>query len=286
MRKKFVEVTSRIFQVNEKAILILGDIGVFSFNKLSSENPFRVINSGIMEQTMLGFAAGLSKFGYIPIVHSINPFLVERALEQIKIDFGYQGLPGNIVSVGASYDYAGLGPTHHGPADISNLFNIPNICLFLPGSAEEFDQLFYDNYNNGKLNYFRISESTNRKSFNHEEFVVRNTKSKKFVLGVGPMMDNALEAMIDGAYNIIYLNQIKRLSQQLINELMSAKEIITVEPYYPGTLLSILNSHGINCRIKTIGVRREFHNFYGTYADHISFDGLDPKSIRNIAEYD
>ena len=42
-----------------------------------------------MEQTMIGFGAGLAKGGYIPIIHSITPFLVLRALEQIKIDFVY-----------------------------------------------------------------------------------------------------------------------------------------------------------------------------------------------------
>ena len=36
---------------------------------------------------MIGFAAGLSKAGFIPIIHTIAPFLVLRALDQIKIDF-------------------------------------------------------------------------------------------------------------------------------------------------------------------------------------------------------
>lgn len=83
-----------------------------------------------------------------------------------------------------------------------------------------------------------------------------------------------------------HIPSVKILSKQLINERMSAKEIITVGPYYPGTSLIILDSHGIIRRIKTIGVRREFHNFHGSYEDHVTFDGLDPKSIRNIAEYD
>ena len=45
--------------------------------------PERVINFGIMEQSMIGFASGLSKGGYYPIT-SITPFLVDRAYEQIK----------------------------------------------------------------------------------------------------------------------------------------------------------------------------------------------------------
>ena len=40
-----------------------------------------------MEQSMIGFASGLSKAGYKPVIHTIAPFLVLRALDQIKIDF-------------------------------------------------------------------------------------------------------------------------------------------------------------------------------------------------------
>ena len=75
-----------------------------------------------MEQSMIGFAAGLSKAGFIPIIHTIAPFLVLRALDQIKIDFVYNKLKCNIVSVGASNDYTKLGTTHHCFEDI-------NICL-------------------------------------------------------------------------------------------------------------------------------------------------------------
>ena len=40
--------------------------------------PERTINMGIMEQTMIGVCAGLAMEGFIPVAHSITPFLVER----------------------------------------------------------------------------------------------------------------------------------------------------------------------------------------------------------------
>ena len=59
---------------------------------------------------MIGFAAGLSKAGYVPIVHTIAPFLVLRALDQIKIDFVYNmacnmGGMGFIEETGAAQHY-------------------------------------------------------------------------------------------------------------------------------------------------------------------------------------
>ena len=99
MRKQFARTTHEILNINEQAIVLLGDIGVFGFMEAMRDHPDRVLNIGILEQSTISLAAGLSIEGMIPIVHTIAPFMVERALEQIKIDFGYQRLRGNLLSL-------------------------------------------------------------------------------------------------------------------------------------------------------------------------------------------
>ena len=59
------------------------------------------------------------KSGLNPVVHTIAPFITERAYEQIKLDFGYQKQNINLISVGGSFDYSKLGCSHHCYTDVS-----------------------------------------------------------------------------------------------------------------------------------------------------------------------
>ena len=86
-----------------------------------------------------------------------------KGLEQIKVDFVYNKLSCNIVSVGGSNDYAKLGTTHHCFEDISILSNYDDINLYLPSNPQEFDYLFKKNYKNNSVNYFRMSGNVEKK---------------------------------------------------------------------------------------------------------------------------
>ena len=148
MRKQFVKTVSNIFLKDKRCVILLGDIGVYGFKNLFKIDKKRIYNIGILEQSMISLSAGLAKAGLKPIVHTIAPFIVSRAFEQLKIDIGYNKLGAKFVSIGSSYDYAALGCTHHCPEDINLMYNIPNMQIVVPGSSEEFDALFIKSYNN------------------------------------------------------------------------------------------------------------------------------------------
>jgi len=144
-------------------------------------------------------AAGIAMEGFIPIVHSITPFLVERPFEQIKDDFCYQQLGGNFISTGASYDYSTEGMTHHGPGDVQLLRSLPGMQIVVPGTPGEFDSLFRESYANGSPTYYRLAVKSNPVEYpvRFGELAVVKQGKQATVIAVGPMLASVLPAVED-----------------------------------------------------------------------------------------
>jgi transketolase len=283
MRKQLVKTVENLIETNNKTVLLLGDIGVFGFRKSFDKYPNRVYNIGILEQSTIGLAAGLSKTNLIPIVHTIAPFIVERALEQLKIDFGYQKLNGNFISIGASYDYAALGPTHHCPADVMLLKSIPNLQIIVTGNSNEFDKLFNSSYDNGFPTYYRLSEYEHTQNINIEFGKANLIKkgSKATIICVGNMLDSVINATKDLDVTIIYYTTLEPFDYQILSNNFNEK-IIIIEQFYEGSL-----NYDVNIALKdqkyylyNIGMKRKFLINYGKKEEHDVNLGLDTESLR------
>ncbi len=272
MRKQLAQTALSLLEKDEKFIVLLGDIGVFGFKKAFETFPSRVYNIGILEQSTVGVAAGLSMSGLIPMMHTIAPFLVERCVEQLKDDFCYQKLGGNFVSVGGSYDYAALGATHHCPGDIGILKNIPGMEIVIPGTATEFDSLFNQAYSNGNPTYFRLSEKENAGN-NDVKFGKANViqkGSKATVIAVGHMLDKVIDACKDEDVTILYYTTISPFDEETLKKNCVSGKILLCEPYYTGGLafdiISALKPTPIS--IDTVGVPHQILNHYGKMEEH------------------
>lgn len=283
MRKQLIKTVEKILEKDSYSVLLLGDIGVFGFRNSLQKYPDRVYNIGILEQSTIGLSAGLSKTNLIPIVHTIAPFIVERSLEQLKIDFGYQKLNGNFVSIGASYDYAALGPTHHCPADIQLIKTIPNFQIIVPGNSKEFDLLFNSTYNNSSPTYYRLSEYEHTQNIDVEfgkANLIKNG-SKATIICVGDMLDRVIQSTRDLDVTILYYTTLEPFDNQILLDNFN-ENIIIVEQFYEGSLNYDVSKslEGKNYCLYNIGMKREFLVNYGKKEEHDINLGLDLESLR------
>ncbi len=287
MRKQLVNTLSHILKKNKSTTLLLGDIGVFGFREEFKNHPERVYNIGILEQSTIGLAAGMAISNLIPFIHTIAPFLVERGLEQLKIDFGYQGLNGNFITIGSSYDYAGLGPTHHCPGDVQQLLTIPNMEIILPGTSSELDTLMKQTYDDGNPTYYRLSEyendSNQNVSFGKANIIKKGKKAT--IICVGNTLKNTLEATKNMDVTILYYTTLSPFDSNILLENFN-KNIILIEPYYEGGLNYVINKslEGKIFKITNIGVPHKFLTNYGTKEEHDKHIGLDKKGIEKKIE--
>src|SRR4029453_8747001 len=157
LRETYAATTVSLFREDERVAVVLAEISRDLLREAFRHDPTRAVNVGIAEQAMVGVAAGFALEGFHPIAHSIAPFMAERPYEQLKLDFGYQGLGGTFVGAGGSYDYASEGGTHHAGGDVAALLGIPRMQVLAPGHPAEVEQLLRATYANGQPTYVRTS---------------------------------------------------------------------------------------------------------------------------------
>jgi transketolase len=284
MRKQFVTTIQDTMSQDDNLCLLLGDIGVFGFQKCFEKFPERTYNIGILEQATIGLASGMSKANLIPVVHTIAPFIVERAFEQLKVDFGYQNINGNFISIGNSYDYAGLGCTHHCPSDVAVLSTIPNMQIISPGSSYEFDSLFKQTYDNGSPTYFRLSEYEH--SLNFEVIFGKANVIKEgtqaLVICYGNMLESIYEAVKDLDVTLLYYSTIVPFDNETLKKHFN-NNIIICEPFYEGSTNYFVTKtlEGFSYKLSNIGIPREFILYYGKKNQIDKLLGLDIDSIKN-----
>lgn len=156
-RREIVNKIVPYFRKDERYVLLVCDMGFGVVDQLKKEFPERVINCGIMEQGIVGIAAGMSLSGSIPIVYSIVNFLVFRALEQIRNDVVLQGLNVKFIATGVDNYFKFLGPSHCCGKDDIKLMKLINMKVYDPyASKKPFDKIVTSWISGDKAGYIRV----------------------------------------------------------------------------------------------------------------------------------
>jgi transketolase len=280
MRSKFADICLKVIE-DEKTVIMVGDISHYLLRETHEYAPDRFFNIGICEQSMVSIASGLAMKGMQPIIHTIAPFLVERAYEQIKVDIGYQNTEVTIVTVGGTYDYSSLGCTHHCYGDIALMRTIPNMEVYEPGNSYEFEKLFQDTWKNGKPKYFRLSNHIHTQNFEVEANrieIIRHSKNKKWIFVCGHLLDDVIQKE---DYGICYVSSFNKISNhnEILELIKDADTIYSVENHLKVGGMGDFIHESFGCNIKKIGLDTKFLSEYGTYEELKNDAGMSTKDI-------
>jgi transketolase len=288
LRDQFKDTVSALAETDEKIVVVLGDISMFQFRHFRDKHPKRFFNMGICENSLISITAGLSAQGLRPFVHTIAPFLIDRSVEQIKLDMCYNEFGGNIVSTGASFDYAWDGGTHHTYMDLAILRMLPTMGVCQPGSPSELDALIRQRYDGKQPTYFRLSDNPHRLDVDAlcgpPEFgkakVIKDGGHAVTVMTAGPILATAWEGVKDLPVNLVYFNTIKPIDKDVVKRFANTKIIVVHDAF--GLHEAINETPGLHTVCH--GLPDQFCGWYGTVHDIRKRIGLDPAGIRARVE--
>lgn len=158
-RGVFMETLEELVKQDPRIILVVGDVGFSYMQEFQKKYPNQYINTGVMEQTMMGLAAGLAKSGWKPYVYSMVPFVIMRNYEQLRNDVCYANANVKLIGAVGNVHYRFQGMSHNllGNENEEDLLkNLPNIERFYPKDSQEVRKIVLDVYKNTKPTYIRL----------------------------------------------------------------------------------------------------------------------------------
>ncbi|MEV6164967.1 transketolase [Streptomyces sp. NPDC052052] len=288
MRDRFISTTSQLLDDDPRLALVLAEISRDGFERAARTHPDRVINVGIREQLLVGAGAGMALTGLRPIIHTFASFLVERPFEQVKLDFGHQGVSGVLVSAGGSYDWPAGGFTHMSPGDVALLDTLDGWAVHVPGHPDEAEALLREAAAGDDRVYLRLSLQSNEQAREvgaGTGFTAVRKGRRGVVIGVGPMLDPVLAATDGLDVTVLYATTVRPFDGPGLRRAvdgLEAADVVVVEPYLAGTSTAAANDAlaELPHRVLGLGVGRAELRKYGEMDEHLAAHGLDPRGLR------
>jgi len=299
MRKVFFEKLKEDFRKNKNIFILTADLGTKFFNDFKEIDPKRIINVGVAEANMIDIAAGLSMDGKNVYCYSIIPFLIMRALEQIRVDICYNNLNVKLLGAGGGMVYGVEGITHHAIEDIAIMRSLPNMTVLAPGDKIEAEAMAKISVNYPGPLYIRFGRDDDpiihKKNINFKVgkgFLIKRGKNV-CILATGTMLNSTMIAIeilnkqkiFPSFFSIPTIKPIdKSLIKKCINEY---KSIFTVEEHniiggLGSAVSEIISENRYSGKFKRIGVSDKYSTFVGDVEYLRKKMNINPEKIASI----
>jgi transketolase len=283
-RRAFARTVTELVVEDPSVALVYAEISGGFFGDAQAAAPQRVVNVGIREQLLVSVGAGLALTGMRPVVHTFGSFLVERAFEQVKLDFGHQDVGGVLVSVGGSFDVSSGGRTHQSPGDVALMATLPDWTVHVPGHADEVAAALRSSVAGTGRHYVRVTAQQNSRALavTPGRFHVLRRGAGATVVAVGPQLDPVLAATEHLDVSVLYAGTVRPFDGQTLRAVLATPDVVLVEPYLEGTSADQVASalRDVPHRLLALGVGHIELRRYGSPGEHQAAHGLDAAGIR------
>lgn len=293
-RKEFGKAVTELAQKDERIVVFSADSGKSSgFGGFIEQYPDRYYECGIMEQGVIGMAAGMAASGKIPVFCAIAPFVTCRPYEMVRNDLGYMRQNVKIVGRNCGFTYSDLGATHQSLDDFALMRMIPGMAVLAPQDPGEIRQAVKAMVGYEGPVYMRIGNPGIPDLFEEMPFVIGRGKVLRegrdlTVVTTGSTTAAAMEAAgrleQEGiSSELIGMPTVFPVDEELVRE-SAAKtgKVLTVEEHYAdgglGTLITEALSESPGVRVYRHGVPKLYATT-GSYEQLLHYYRLDADGI-------
>lgn len=297
MREMFSKKLVELVKKNPHFYLLSGDHGYALFDLLRRECPKHFINAGVAEQNMVGVGAGMAKVGLYPIIYGLSAFVPVRVLEQIKIDFCYENVPGLFIGDGAGVVYSHLGTSHQSTEDIAILNALPNISILSPCDAFETEACMEWAVKQKTPVYLRMGKADignahgEAVDISHLEPlpIMENDSHLYAIFATGSMVKPCMDIVRDLGLktDLFSVPVIKPFSEVFYNKRIESRyrKVLTVEEHSVvgglGDVISGRAARSGGLAVEKLGVNDKFSELCGTYEYLLHSHGLDRQTLES-----
>ena len=300
MRNEFVDELVKLAELDERVMLITGDLGFMVLEDFATKFPDRFINAGVAEQNMVGMATGLAEAGFVPFVYSIATFAALRPYEFIRNGPILHKLPVRVVGVGGGFDYGHNGITHLALEDYAVMRTQPGMTTVVPADADQARASLHATRDLPGPAYFRISKKGDALPgldgrFDLGRLATVRTGDDVAILSIGSISHEAVAAAellaergVSASVSVV--SSFNPNPTDEIAELLSGVPLVlTVEAHYrDGGLGSLaaetIAERGLDCRLVRAAVKTMPSGETGAQSYLEARNGLDAESLAGAVQ--
>ena len=273
-RAEFGKAVTIAARTNSGIVVFSADSGKSSgFGEFAQLFPDRYFECGIMEQGVIGMAAGMSTAGKTPVFCAIAPFVTARPYEMLRNDLGYMRQNVKIVGRNCGITYSDLGATHQSLDDFALTRMIPGMTVLAPQDPGELRQAVKAMLEHRGPVYMRIGSPKMQQIFEEKPFVIGKGAILRegedvTIISTGSATKDALDAAealsLKGIHALVLgMPTVYPLDSELVRHAAKkTRYVVTVEEHYVngglGTIVTEVLSEESDVVIRRLGMPLDY----------------------------